>query len=200
MKAKRKEKIRIKPKEINFYLKYSYDPEAVARKQQRIKMILPLAALLLVVLLIFGTFTLLAISKNKKAEKNEQFILEPTNISQYQEAVAKEEELTAKKEELSALTKKQEEMGKKPTLENSKILLAITDAAGASKIENCSYSVETGKIKIEVDAAKASAVAQIVKKIEASGAFKAVKYQGYQGNDGSYKATIEGIYIMEGER
>lgn len=76
----------IKPKEMNFYERFNYDPEAEEAKTARRKALIPLCALLGAVLLAFFILSGMTLYKNHQTNVYKAYISNTDNQVQYQEA------------------------------------------------------------------------------------------------------------------
>lgn len=182
-----------KAKEINFYLKYSYDPVAAAKKRRLRNMIVPPAAAILVFVIAFAVIMIPAFVKNSKAAEYEDYATNPTNIQRYEDAKSVIEERNGQQEIYTELSDLRASIAAMPTPGSSFMATMRACISGASAT---GYSFEAGSkmFVINLKTSNVTNLPSVVSNLRRTGEFADVKYGGYQGNQGEYTTTITCIY------
>jgi Tfp pilus assembly protein PilN len=188
-----KKQKKIKPKEMNFYERFNYDPEAEEAKIARRKALIPLCALLGVVLLVFLTLTGMTLYKNHKTNVYKEYMSNTDNQLQYQEANQIKKDKDKKVATYSGLQDFKTRSEAYPDA-SSAVMTEVEACLGNGKVTAFTFSSEQRTLMVSVSTSSASSVASMVKQIKKIAAFESVTYTGYEGNGKQYSATITCTY------
>lgn len=188
-KAKTAKVKKLKKKEINFYERYYYDPEAEAKKKFFATAVIPVAALLVIILGVFGFFKISDAVQKHQIKEIEEYLSSPQTTQNYDEAV----ELQQKRDELAGVHSSMESIVSQidglPDMDSS-VIGRINAALSGSKIVSHTYDSGQGTFVIVTKTKTAAQMPGVVKRLKAVGCFSDVQYKGYEDNDSKYVATI----------
>lgn len=183
----------IKPKEMNFYERFNYDPEAEEAKLARRKALIPLCALLGVVLLAFFILSGMTLYKNHQTNVYKEYMSNTDNQLQYQEAYQIKQDKDKKVSTFNGLQDFKTKSEAYPEA-SSAILTEVEACLSGGTVTAFTFSSDQGVLMVSVSTKTASSVASMVKQIRKIAAFKSVSYTGYQGDGTRYSATITCTY------
>lgn len=182
-------KLKIREKEINFYERYFYDPEAEARKRFVTIAVIPLAALLLIILGIFGFLKISDAMHKHEINQIEEYLNSTTISQKYTQSTKLQKEnddLSSTYSSMNDVITKAKEL---PDMD-SLIMGRINSALKGSKVVSHAYNAGQGTFVIVASTSTASAVPGLIRQLKSVGCFSTVSYTGYQDSDSKYVATI----------
>lgn len=188
-KAKTANVKKLKKKEINFYERYYYDPEAEAKKKFFVTAIIPAAALLVVILGIFAFFKISDAIHNHQIKEIQEYLSSPQTTQSYNEAM----ELQQKRDDLAKVSGSME--GIISTVEglpdmDTSVIGRINSALSGAKVISHTYDSGAGTFVIVTRTSTAAQMPGLVKRLKSVGCFSDVAYKGYEDSDSKYVATI----------
>ncbi len=181
--------MKTKPKGINFYIRYNQDPEKEARKAFYKKAFLPLAAVILVIIIIAGIFTGTALFKKNQIEDMESYVTDPGNLQSYSKAKEVTQERDKKAQLYSQLETAFKNSKSYPEATDNLMEAVIESLSGAS-LQSSEFDSATGNLVINIRAVSVSSIPSVVAKMSEMSQFSAVDYTGYNGEGDSYNAAI----------
>lgn len=188
-KAKTANVKKLKKKEINFYERYYYDPEAEAKKKFFVTAIIPVAALLVVILGVFGFLKISDAVHHHQINEIQEYLSSPSTTQSYNEAM----ELEQKRDDLAGVSSSMEgiiaQIDGLPDMDSS-IIGRINSALTGAKIVSHTYDSDTGTFVIVARTSTAAQVPGMIKRLKSVGCFSDVDYNGYEDSDSKYVATI----------
>lgn len=185
-----------KPKEINFYESYMYDPEAEAKRKAIRLAIIPLVVMCILVLGVFGYLKIDTVLKNNKIDEMNEYMKNPSNITAYEETKL----LIEKRDSISNIYTELEttrlEMGKVPAA-TSVLLSEIKSKINGAEANSYSFDSATGNIMLDVNTLSVKNVPMLIDNLQRIPTFQSIEYKGYEGEDAdgtkgeiSYRAII----------
>lgn len=184
---------RVKPKEINLYLKYSYDPEAEARKRTVKMLVLPLVCLVAAFAVAFAVIMVPALIKNSKISDYEAYTTNPAVIQQYTEAKSIARERDSKCDIYTELDDLQTSISESPTASRA-IMDEIRSCLTNAEASGYQFESGDGLLAINLSSDNVTALPIAVTRLRQTGEFARVNYSGYQGSDKKYSTTITCVY------
>lgn len=181
--------MKTKPKGINFYIRYNQDPEKEAKKAFYKKAFLPLIAVVLVIILIAGVFTGMALFKKNQIGDMESYVTEPANLQSYSKA----KEVTGERDKKAQLYSQLETAFKNSNSypeATEKLMDGITESLSGASMQSSEFDSATGNLVINITASSVSSIPSVVARMREMSQFSAVDYTGYNGEGDSYNATI----------
>ncbi|MEA4923090.1 MAG: hypothetical protein VB031_06935 [Eubacteriaceae bacterium] len=189
---------RRKSKEINFYLKYNYDPAAEIRKRNIRNLIIPIACVAAAFVVVFAALMIPAWVKQAKTGDYNDYISDPTTVQQYKEAKAVETERNGLENEYKELNDLTVDMAAMPTASRA-LIEEVRSCLGSAEGTGYTFSSGDGAFVITLQTSNVSELPAIVTRLRQTGEFKNVEYKGYQSSDKKYITTITCSYDMTGE-
>jgi len=180
---------KIKPKEVNFYLQYSFDPEAEAAARMKRRLLIPVIALAAVILIVFLFFTVHALIKNSQANGFKEYSSDPGNLHAYNTAKKYVDERDVKRDKYDELSNQRQAILSNGIITSS-VMDDIDGCLGNARIVSENYDSSAGALVLEVETKSADNIPEIVNRLQAVSIFSAVDYSGYDKNSNNYHAAI----------
>ncbi|MEG0292336.1 MAG: hypothetical protein RR495_02385 [Anaerovoracaceae bacterium] len=177
-----------KPKEINFYESYMYDPKAEAKKKAIRNAIIPLVLVLVLILGAFGYLKIDTIIKNKNTEELQAYIKAPENISEYEEAKLLMEERDILTNIYTELETTRVEMDKVP-IATSMLMTEVESKLAGAKANSYTFDSASGKVVIDINTMSVRNVPMLIDNLQQISAFGSIDYKGYEGEDDGEKSN-----------
>ncbi|MCI2061325.1 MAG: hypothetical protein LKJ83_00925 [Eubacteriaceae bacterium] len=180
-------------KEINFYERFLYDPEAEAARLARRKALIPLCSLLGAVLLAFLIITGMTLVKNHQTANFKEYTSNNANQIQYQEAKAIEDQ---KNDALGQYNGLQDFKTQADSYSqaSSALINEVEACVSSGTVTGLTFDSGNGVMTVSVTSKTASQAASMVRDLKKIAAFKKVSYDGYSGNGDEYTAVITCTY------
>jgi hypothetical protein len=180
-------------KEINFYERFLYDPEAEAARLARRKALVPLCSLLGVILLAFLIITGMTLMRNHQAANFREYTGSNANQIQYQEAKAIKADRDSAFEQYNGLQDFKTQADSYPQASAS-LISEVEACVSAGTVTGLTFDSGNGVMTVSVTSKTASQVASMVRDLKKIAAFDKVSYDGYSGNGNDYTAVIKCTY------
>ncbi len=177
----------LQPNQMNFLNQYELVVEGKKKNLDLAKILKPLIAVLVLVLIVFVLLEAVLLGMKAKGKSMEKYINDSQNVATYNEAVATKEKIDQANTQKANMEAAINAIKTYPDVDSaffSKIANAATK--NGVTISNYSYSASNGYFSIACDA-KAIApattgISQFVRDLEALGIFDSVNYNAFSGS------------------